>query len=638
MDYITEVKSWQECDDESLGAVLATTLNEIIKEHSARLDMHLKAVSAYDNREYTTVFEAAAQQACEGFKLDQQVTFNVIRSAVATLTAKVGKNKILPRITTTNAKWRKRKQAARVEKFVRGLFKQLNVNQVMEKALVNCVLSGDGFVKVCNDGDDITLERVLPDEVFVDYIDAYNGEPQAMYQIKVMNIRKVCNMCPDREDELMETGLTDHHLLTLDELSIGGIRSRNDHVVLIEAWSLGYGKTPGRHVVTCGSMVLLDEEWDRDYFPIVRIQYNQPERGYYAQGLYQDVAPLQRELSFTFRRIADTQRLGSAFKVFVRKGSVPPSKVTNAIGECIEVEDPRDVQVVAPPALSGEQFSYVSQLKAFSYEASGVSSLSAASKLPTGIDGASGKALREYTDIETERFALLAQEWERAHERLATVLIKEIAKNGDFFVKSFSRTSPLEKINFKDLQIEIDDISIAIFPASALPDRPEARFKAVQEWIQAGFIDKESAMELLDSPDLDAFSQVDNAPKTAVDAIIDDAVENQIKRSVEPFFDLQYLVEQATLFYNFVYGEAEDIDDDITQVTLDILRDLIEDANAMLESLQPQDPAAAPPGLAAPAPASGEMGGIATAEGMPAPEGAALPAMPPEALAMVGGV
>ena len=155
MDYITEVKSWQECESPTeLGAVLATTLNEIIKEHSARLDMHLKAVSAYDNREYTTVFEAAAQQACDGFSLDQQVTFNVIRSAVATLTAKVGKNKILPRITTTNAKWRKRKQAARVEKFVRGLFKQLNVNQVMEKALVNCVLSGDGFVKVCNDGDD----------------------------------------------------------------------------------------------------------------------------------------------------------------------------------------------------------------------------------------------------------------------------------------------------------------------------------------------------------------------------------------------------------------------------------------------------------------------------------------------------
>lgn len=637
--YETSLKSWQECTEEdNIGAVLSTTLNEIIQEHSSRLDMHLKAVSAYDNRQYSTVFEAASQQACEGFELDQQVTFNVIRSAVATLSSKVGKNKILPRIMTTNARWRKRKQTARVEKYIRGLFKQLNVNKTMELALINCILSGDGFVKICNDGKDISVERVLPDEVFVDFIDAYNGDPMAMYQIKVMNIRKVCSMCPEMEDELMHCQANNHHLLTLEALSSSGIRTRGDQVVVIEAWALGYGSTPGRHLVTCGSVVLLDEEWDRDYFPIIRMQYNQPERGYYSQGIYQDVAPLQAELSFTFKRIADTQRLGSAFKVFVRKGAVPPSRITNQIGECIEMEDLNDIKVFSPPALSGEQFAYVSQLKALTYEASGVSSLSAASKLPTGIDGASGKALREYTDIETERFALLAQEWERAHERLATVLIKEIARNGDFFVKSFSRTSPLEKISFKDLQLEIDDISVSVYPASSLPSRPEARFKAVQEWIEAGFIGKEAAMELLDSPDLDSFAEIENAPKSAVDAVIDDAVENQIKRNVEPFFDLQYLIEQATLFYNFVYGEAEDINKDETQNTLDILRELIEDASEMLKSLQPQPEEAAPMGLPSAAPASGAMAGIATAEGMPVPEGVSMPPMPPEALANLGGM
>jgi hypothetical protein len=640
--YENSLKNWQEAtSDDDLGAVLATTLNEIINEHASRLDMHLKAVSAFDNRQYSSVFEAASQTACEGFSPDQQVTFNVIRSAVATLSSKVGKNKILPRIATTNARWKKRKQSARVEKYVRGLFKQLNVNKHMELALINCILSGDGFVKVCNDGNDISIERVLPDEVFVDYIDAYNGDPQAMYQIRIMNIRKVCSMCPEMEDELMSLQAGNHHLLTLESVTSTGRRSRDDQVVVIEAWALGYGSTPGRHVVTCGSIVLMDEEWDRDYFPIIRMQYNQPERGYYSQGIYQDVAPLQAELSFTFKRIADTQKLGSAFKVFVQRGSVPASRVTNAIGECIELDNMNDIKVFAPPALSGEQFAYVSQLKALTYEASGVSSLSAASKLPTGIDGASGKALREYTDIETERFALLAQEWERAHERLATVLIKEIAKNGDFFVKSFSRTSPLETIKFSDLKLDIDDINVSVYPASSLPSRPEARFKAVQEWIEAGFIGKEAAMELLDSPDLDAFAEIENAPKTAVDTIIDDAIENQIKRNVEPFFDLQYLIEQATLFYNFVYGEAEEINSNKTQTTLDILRELIEDASEMLKSLQPQPeggPMEAPMGLPAPAPASGTMAGIATAEGMPVPEGAALPPMPPEALANLGGM
>jgi hypothetical protein len=637
-------KTWLEAEDETeLGELLAGTMTKIAASHYPRLQKLLKATSAYDNVEYSNLLDAAAAIPCEAWEDTKALTFNVIRSSVVTLAAKVGKNKILPRIITNNAKWAKREQAMRVEKYIRGLFKQLHVDQVMEQALTNCLLSGDGFIKVCNSGDKISLERLLPNEVFVDHLDGYYGSPLAMYQSRICNVRKVMQDYPHKAQQIKSM-----YGAKLEELQISGISlpnmgttSSKNSVVLIEAWHLPLSEDyPGRHVITCGNVVLFDEEWNKDYFPIVRLQFSKPVSGYYSQGLFHDIAPLQREMNFTFNRISDAQRLCSGVKIFVtnkgQAGKISASRITNQHGEIIEVEDVKDIMVVPPPALSGEQFSYLSQLKAMAYEQGGVSQLSAGSKLPQGIDGASGKAIREYTDIETERFALMAQEWERSYAELAEVLIKEIADNGEFLVKSFDRTSPLEMIKFTDLEITLDDITIAVFPASALPSRPEARFQSIKEYQEAGFIDQKSAMDMLDAPDLDSYSEIKNAPKKAVDRVINEILDKAKYMNVEPFMDLAYLVEQATLYYNFVLG-GWDLEEDKTQNALDMLRSLVEDANSMMESLKetPPDTTTLPEGMSVPM--APEATGMAAAEGV-VPQGATPSALPPEAMSLLGGL
>ena len=657
-------KLWVEAEDhEELGRLLSETMHLIAGQHATRLNRIVRAVSALDNLKYESVLDAASGKPANDWKDEQALTFNVIASAHDTLTSKIGKNKILPRIITSNAKWAKREQSARLEKYVRGLFKQLRVEEVMERALVNCILTGDGFVHVHNDGENISLERILPDELFVDFLDAYyddaTNQPCIMYRTKIRNIREVMSQFPEAAPELDSLYGT-----RLEALQVSGLIAQNtslrNSVVLIEAWArpLGDPKSewfkPGRHVITCGSLVLLDEEWDKTYFPFVRLQYRKPERGFYTRGLYQDIAPMQRELDFTFRRISDAQRLCSAPKILVKVGKaekiINSSRITNQIGEILEVDEMDDIRVIAPPPLSGEQMSYLTQLKALGYEQSGISQLSATSKVPSGIDGASARALREYNDIETERYALLAQEWERAHGFLAELLIKEIASNGDFTVRSFDRNNPLEVISFKDLEIDIDDISVAVFPASALPSRPEARFQAVQEYIQAGFIDQKSAMELMNSPDLDSYSEIKNAPKKAVDRIINMILDKQESMTVEPFFDLKYLIEQATLYYNYVIGEWE-IDAPKTEQTLTMLRQLIEDANYQLQlAAKPPEDTTQPPGAGAPPPGSpsglpegvhmklpSEAAGMSVAGGAPLPQGAKS-VLPADALAsLIGG-
>jgi hypothetical protein len=360
------------------------------------------------------------------------------------------------------------------------------------------------------------------------------------------------------------------------------------------------------------------------------------------------LAPIQREISKVLNRISETQRLLHAPKIFVKRGSkIPESCITSEIGTILQVDNLSDIQVVPPPQMSGESFNYLGQLVQKCYEQSGISQMSASSRLPAGIDGASGKALREFNDIETERFALLAQEWENGHKDLALIILKEVNRNNDFLVKSFDRNSPMETISFKDLGINIDDVSVSIFPVSALPSRPEAKFAAVQEYIQAGFVDPGSAMELLDVPDLDAYSEIKGAPKKAVDRVINSIMDDQIYINPEPMMNLEYLKEQTTLYYNRVFG-SYDLSDPTTDVILDQLRQMLEDVGELLK--KPEPPAmpmvpgmpgelppemgGLPPGITAAA--SPEQVAMAASAGQPLPPGAS--AGPQQGLeALIGG-
>ena len=644
-------------DNKKLGYSLFTVVNQIVELHKERLDTLKSGISLYDNCKYGTLMEAAMQRPAEGWKESDEITVNVLRTIVASLNSKISKNKILPRILTSNARWNKREEAKKLDKYIRGLFYQLKATKVMKEANLDCLLTGDGFVKVCNDGSNIYLERCLPDEVFVDYIDGMYGSPKAMFQIRVVGIRNLIHLYPEHADVLKDLYQANSGVLQLAGTSTSPNVLVNSGAV-VEAWSLPVGNLPGKHVISLGTTVLEVEEWDKDYFPFVHLQYTKPERGYYTKGIFQEIAPLQREAQKVIQRISDEQRLMSNVVYKRKRGSkIEDSLITNEIGTIIDVDNMDDLQVVPPPPMSGEKLGYLNQIVQKMYEMSGVSQLSASSRLPAGIDGASARALREYNDIQTERFALLAQEWEDAHESLAELVIKEINSNGKFPVKCFDREGQLETIDFVDLGLDIDNITVGIFPVSALPSTPEAKLATLNEWVTSGLIDKKDMMDLMDAPDLDAFSVIENAPKRAVDRIINSILDDQIYIPPEDLMDLDYLKKQSVLYYNKML-ESGKVDkhgayDKLTNVILDLFRQLVEDTAALLEKATA--PATPPPAPGGPPPGTpGEIGPSTLPPDLhitPSPEAMGLAAaggqlppsmgrgkLPPEAIANAGGI
>lgn len=619
-------------DDIELGGYIASKINSIVESQSERRRTLLHGLNAYNNKNYSNFLEASCDISYDDGFHYSDIKFNAIRSCVSTLMSKIAKNKLLPRIMTSNAKWAAQEKSQKCERFIRGLLTQLDANHYLEKAFLDTLLFGDGFVKVVTNSDgDIELETVFVDEIHVDPVDSYYGDSTYMFQTKIVSLRQLKNAYPDAD--LDRENILDYRIEPLIPVTKFNL---DENVTLCEMWTLPCGDELGHHVITAGSQVLVNEEYDKEYFPFIHLQYSKPVRGFFSKGLYQELAPLQRELDRVFTSIHDSHRLLSAPKIFMTKGSMNNmSRITNEVGEIIEVSNISDIKVVTPSPIDAGTFTYLDRLKSWIFEVSGVSYLSATSKMPTGIDGASGKALREYNDIETERFALLAQNWEKIMKDLCVLLLKEINYNGDLSVKYYDRTTPLTEIKFSDLDITIDDISVSVYPASSLPQRPEARLATVQEMIQAGFIDEKSALELLDLPDTDAFSEVKNAPKKAVDKLINTILDEQIYLSVEPFFDLQYLIEQATLYYNLVFGNW-DVNKKKTQNVLGMLEQLIQDASYLME--EAQKPEGMPQGEALPEglgiEASPDMLGMGLAEGGMPVEGLGGQ-LPPEAMAQL---
>ena len=235
--------------------------------------------------------------------------------------------------------------------------------------------------------------------------------------------------------------------------------------------------------------------------------------------------------------------------------------------------------------IPGELFSHLDRLYQRAYEISGISQLSAQSLKPAGLD--SGKALREYNDLETERFMAVAKRYEKCFMNAAEIMI-DMAKDlylseGDFSVKAKDGKF-VETISWKDVNMDADKYLMQIFTTSSLSSTPAARLADIQDLLAAGFIGKEDALKLLDFPDLEASMNMLNSDSTNLEKIIETMMDKGEYFPPEPYQNLENAlrkVQQAYLMYK-VQGAPDE--------RLELLRQFMEDCQNLIERAQAEVP------------------------------------------------
>lgn len=510
--------------------------------------------------------------------VQNRVTLNVVQSMIDTVVAKITKNKPRPQFLTEAGDFALQQKAKNLSQFVYGQFHSTKFYRKAEQAFRDSCIFGTGAVKIFHKNGKMCAERIFIDEIIVDDAESLYGEPRQMHQIKQIHKDVLKTLYPKSTSQIDALCSDSGYTNDVANFQTG----HKDMLWVIESWRLPTGSEAkdGKHSISIANHTLYSSEWTKDYFPFVFWRWGQRALGFFGQGIAEQLQGLQLEINKILRTIQVSMHLVSIPKIYLEASSkVVTSHLDNKIGGVIRYagEKPTNGPLATIPP---ELFSHLDRLYQRAYQIVGISELSAQSSKPAGLD--SGKALREFNDIETERFMDVGQRYEEAFLDAAKIFISEVkdlvestpAKDLEVTVQG---SEFIERIKWSEVNLEEDKYSLHLYPTSSLSKTPSGRLADVQEMLQAGFISPEEGRSLLDFPDLKGFYEMANSPLEDIKRTIHLMIDKGKYYSPEPYQDLELGIEKVQQAYLY-YRTRE-----VPEARLDLLRRWIEAAQTLLK-------------------------------------------------------
>lgn len=523
---------------------------------------------------------------------NERPTMNVVQSCVDALVSRMVQSKPRPMFLTEGGDYTKRKLSKDLNRFIEGEFYQLKAYQRGETVLRDSMILGDGLFKVFeNQGNNkVEIERVLCTENFVDEQDGMYGSPQQWHQLKIVDRGVAAAMYPGKEKAIADSqpAYIDNSTQARDTIS--------SQIMLVESWHLKSGPNAkdGRHVVAIDTDILYDDDtWDEDDFPFVKLPYAPRTLGFWAQGLPEQLMGIQNEVNRLLYTIQMSLHLCGIPKWLVEDGSkVVSSHINNQIGGIIKYQGIAPVLQVAQ-CVPSELYAQLERLIQYAYQQSGISAMAAASQKPAGLN--SGAALREYDDLQSDRFAYLSQRYEQFYIELAKKVFgtaKKIAERDGSYQTIYPGKEGLFKIDFPKEKLDENDFVIQVFPTSALSKNPAERKQEIIDLMQGGLIEPTEGRRLLDYPDLQQEEDLLNAPEERILKVLDEIVEKGKYTAPDPLMDLQKAKMLTLQYYNkYKMEKLPDKRADLLVTFSNQIDDLNQEAQAqMTPPIQPQAP------------------------------------------------
>lgn len=560
-----------------------------------------------------------------GSGIPNRIAFNVVASCIETLGAKIGKQKPRPSFLTNGGNWPAQQRAKLANQWCQGLFYETKIHELAKKVRLSAYTFGTGALKVHvskerGETGEIRCEPVFIDDLYVDDADGKDGKPRQMFQRALVDRDRLLAMFPKAEDAIRKAD-ADPSDRTLQGVS--------DCVEVWEAWHLpsAEGAKDGKHVIFArGGGMLLCEKWELDCFPFVFRRYRPRLQGFWGQGIAEILTGIQIELNRLVKSVSEQLRRRGRGRIFAQSGMIDENSIDNSFSPIVKTKGPPSAAIMVDNqnAVAGEEFAQIDRLHQKAYQEVGMSELSAAARKPSGLDAA--VALREFNDIESERFALDAQADENFYLDF-TELCMELV---DAFAPNYRVRVPSKQfckfVSWKDVKLKDDDFIIQMFPVSSLPSHPSARLQRVNELVAGGYIDLPTAKRLLEFPDIEAEQNLANAVLDDVDACISKILDDPSPEvpPIEKYQDTTLIVSRATSAY--LYAKHHGCDEE----RLELLRAYIDmaslEATRKMATSVAQSSGVPMSSIAAPPPAGGG-GNIENTINVEPP--APAPAVPP---------
>lgn len=573
----TSAAYWWKSDEQEMCRDVFSYIGWLQKDQQYKQDDNFKNMRLYGQNDLlTSRLYPFARNDINNTSVVNRVTLNVVQSMIDTVTSKITKNKPKPTFLTDGGNFKEQRRARRLTQFAEGQFQATDFYAKAAVAFQDSCIFGTGALKIFRDGSEIKVERVFIDELLVDDREALYGAPRQMHQRKWIHKDVLKAMFPEYEQAIDVQAQTNSQVLGVTSNAMYS----SEMIEVVESWRLPSkkGKKDGKHAISIKNQTLLAEKYTKSYFPFVFWRWGVRPLGFFGQGLAEQLTGLQVEINKILRTIQISMHLVSVPKIFVESGSkIVSAHLNNQIGGIVKYTGnlPQEGKLGTVPE---ELFLHLDRLYTRAYEIAGVSQLSANAQKPAGLD--SGKAMREYNDLETERFMSVAQRYEAAFLDAARHMIdlaKEIAEDDPQYAVKVKDGNFMRTIKWKDVNLEEDTYVMQLFPTSSLSSHPAGRLADVQELITAGFVGKEDAYRLLDFPDLQGFYNLSTAPAEDIHRIIEKFVDEGTYETPEPFQNLAYGMEKMQQAYLYYKSQGAD------EETLELFLRWMQDADSLIK-------------------------------------------------------
>lgn len=583
---------WRSSDDEIYG-VVSRAAETLQNEQNYRREANLRHARLYGNFDQRGFGSRDYARSASPYWPINRLSFNVTASCVDTWVAMVAKNRPRPFYLTEGGDMKLEMKAKLLNKFTQGLFYQTKIYEKTAMAALDAAVFGTCAIHFWKERDKIWNERVLPDELLIDDADGTYGQPRMMFRARIVS----------REILLERFGTTAQKRAAIVAAKAANIHrnyatSFADLVQVVEAWHLPSDpeappeETDGRHVFVTDTCVLGDiEPYTKEYFPFAWMRWNENVTGFWGQGVAERLIGIQLEINRLLQSVSEQLRRKGRGRIYVQKGSnIAPGHLTNDIADVVFYTGAAPL-IDNGNAVALEEFQQLATLKKAAFEEIGISQLTAQSQKPSGLD--SGVALREFSDIKSERFIRSGQKWEKFHLDASEIMLdlaREIYEETGSYEVMFANKSALERLDWKDIDMERDMYVLQAFPVSSLPTTPAAKFQQVQDLINAKMIDIPTGRRLLDYPELETDTNLATAAIVDAELTAQKALESGDPQPVDTIQNLELVIEKGmAIFLNAKSHGAP-------EKNLDALRQTIDRAKNELKAMEPPPMAGPPPG------------------------------------------
>lgn len=554
-----------------------------------------------------------------------RITSNVTQNCCDMATSMIARNRPKPMFLCDGGDNESQLKSDRMTRYCAGLIDDIKLYKKCELLVRDATVFGTGCLKFYIDkaAKKIRCENVFINELLIDDLEGARERPSQMHQRKFMNRDSVLalyrSIVSDPDPEVEEK------IRSAPSGKTSNGRSVADVITVIESWHLpsSKGAGDGKHTVCIESACLLNETYEKDYYPLLFWRWYHQTSGFWGRGIIQSVVKLQRQLDRVMRTIDVSQELTPPTIFIPQMSRVAPDHVLSKdIGRVIEFYGPTPPEYAVPPCVQPELYQWAQTLEQKIYSNSGINQGMAAGTKPAGID--SGEGLREVTDIAAGRFQTIGQRLEDTYTEIAEILIDMsrdmFAPNDPVLV--FDGKNQIDRVAWKDIDTDLN-YKIQVFQTSGLPLNPSGRMEKIIELGGQGVIPREQMLSLLNIPDVRAFSDRETGTSDLVLATVMRIKETEkYTDEMKPFPQMNNQQAVELIGKEMVLAKKQGCSDTV----FELLNQYLNDCQAELAppppppgEAPPQGPGPQGPQGAPPGPPEGPPQGGPPPQGPPAP-------------------